>query len=66
MDIKLHAKLAAYTKIANINQLPKPTSADIGGFVRVGNDGQYIIYKTATENNIDELFDESATSVSDN
>ena len=60
MNIKLHAKLAAYTKVTNVNQFPEPTDADIGGFVGVGTDKQYTIFKNVSENKIDELFGEQS------
>lgn len=62
MNIKLHAKLAAYTKVTNVNQLPETTENDIGGFVGVGTDGQYTIFKNVNESRIDELFTANNTS----
>lgn len=60
MNIKLHAKLAAYSKVTNVNQFPEPTESDIGGFVGVGTDGQYTIFKNVTETKIDEMFEENS------
>lgn len=66
MNIKLHAKLAAYTKVTNVNQFPEPTSSDIGGFVGVGTDGQYTIFKNVSENKIDDLFEGEEIEVTSN
>ena len=63
MTINLHAKLAAYSKVASVQQFPEPTEADIGGFVGVGQDGQYTIFKNVAENKIDELFEEEIEDV---
>ena len=66
MNIKLHAKLSAYSKIAKVNELPEPTSSDIGGFLGVGTDGQYTIFKNVSENKIDDLFEGEEIEVTSN
>lgn len=66
MNIKLHAKLAAYSKISEIKnemELPEPTFSDIGGFVGVGVDGKYTIFKNVSQSRIDELFTEEGIEV---
>lgn len=66
MNIKLHAKLAAYSKISDIKTemgLPEPTPSDIGGFVGVGVDGKYTIFKNVSRSRIDELFTEEGIDV---
>ena len=63
MTINLHAKLAAYSKVTSINQLPEPTANDVGGFLGVGTDGEYTIFKNVSEQRIDEMFDENINQV---
>lgn len=63
MTINLHAKLAAYSKVTNINQLPEPTLDDAGGFLGVGIDGEYTIFKNVDEQKIDEMFTENSNQV---
>ena len=59
-DIKLRAKLRAYGKL-DISQdyLPHPTLDDAGKFLGIGTDGNYVLFDNATEDQIDEIINES-------
>ena len=59
-DIKLRAKLRAYGKL-DISQdyVPHPTLEDAGKFLGIGTDGNYVLFDNATEDQIDEIINES-------
>lgn len=57
MDIKIKAKLNAYSKIDNLNNLPTPTEEDKNSLLGLDNNGKYIFYKSVTKEYIDYLFD---------
>jgi hypothetical protein len=60
MDIKLRARLSAYSKISSIegvNQtLPLVGADDVGAVLGVGNDGNYTLLKSVSNDSVDEMF----------
>ena len=63
MDIKLHARLAAYSKIESLdsNKLPTPDSSNVGDIISVNINGNYTLIDSVTRDEIDTLFDGSIT-----
>lgn len=58
MKIKLHTKLAAYSRVASIDsKVPTPTSADAGKLLGVNASGQYEFISDVDNSQIDNLFD---------
>ena len=63
MKIKLHAKLAAYSKFKDPGSVfPTPTLEDSGKLLGVDDQGQYKFMADATEQQINELFDSTKIS----
>ena len=58
MDIKIRARLSAYSKIdSNISSnLPSPGTGSVGAIVGVGSDGTYTLFHNVDESNVDTLF----------
>lgn len=60
MDIKLRARLSAYSKIESVAQsssgTPIPDSSNAGSLVGVSKDGEYTLYSTVSKHEIDSLF----------
>jgi hypothetical protein len=60
MDIKLRARLSAYSKISSVEglntTLPQPSAEISGAVVGVGDDGQYTLFPTIKKENVDEMF----------
>ena len=60
MDIKLRARLSAYSKIESISGLnsntPVPDATAAGSVLGVNNTGNYTLFPTVTEAEIDKLF----------
>lgn len=60
MDIKLRARLSAYSRIESITQVsnntPTPDVNSAGSLVGVNKDGEYTLYKTVGKEEIDSLF----------
>ena len=62
MKIKLHAKLAAYSKVRSIEStLPSPTSSDAGKLLGINKAGEYALISDVADSAIDTLFNESNT-----
>lgn len=60
MDIKLRARLSAYTKIDSIENLntslPDPSLGNCGDVFGVGSNGEYTTYPSIRREDIDTLF----------
>ena len=60
MDIKLRARLSAYSKIESISGLnsntPVPDATSAGSVLGVNNSGMYTLFPTVKQEDIDELF----------
>ena len=60
MDIKLRARLSAYSKIESISGLnsntPVPDATAAGSVLGVNKTGNYTLFPTVTESEIDSLF----------
>lgn len=60
MDIKLRARLSAYSKIESINGLtsntPVPDATAAGSVLGVNNSGNYTLFPTVSHAEIDTLF----------
>lgn len=60
MDIKLRARLSAYSKINSISDvnsnIPLPEASDAGNVLGVGDTGNYTLFPPITEGDIDILF----------
>lgn len=60
MDIKLRARLSAYSKIESINGLnsntPVPDATAAGSVLGVNNSGNYTLFPTVSHAEIDNLF----------
>lgn len=68
MELKLRARLSAYSKVDSIgsNSLPDPSTGNVGDVLGVGSSGGYELVPTVTTSDIDELFaetDSKATSI---
>lgn len=61
MNIKLHAKLAAYSKVTSVTDLPDPAKASDGSVLGVTS-GSYVFFKDTDKSQIDLLFEESSSS----
>ena len=63
MDIKLNARLAAYSKIESLdsNKLPKPDSSNQGDILGVNGEGNYSLIDCVTNEAIDTLFNGQIT-----
>ena len=68
MDIKLRARLTAYSKVDSINNvnLPNPEVLDAGNILGVGEHGDYTLFPSIDIGKVDTLFtpEESSTIVS--
>ena len=59
MNIKLHARLSAYSKISSVKDiLPTPTAQDDKSILGV-RDGKYVLFKDTTPEQIDTLFEDT-------
>lgn len=58
MDIKLNARLAAYSKVDSFGSsiLPDPDSSNEGDILGVNSDGDYMLMDCVTKEAIDTLF----------
>lgn len=60
MDIKLRARLSAYSKIESLSGLnsntPVPDATAAGSVLGVNNSGNYTLFPTVSESEIDKLF----------
>ena len=57
MDIKLRARLSAYSKVSSIStQIPLPESSDSGSVLGVNESGKYELYPRVSHESIDSLF----------
>lgn len=60
MDIKLRARLSAYSKIESISGLnsntPVPDATSVGSVLGVNNSGMYTLFPTVKQEDIDGLF----------
>ena len=58
MDIKLNARLSAYSKVNTLdpNQLPLPTGGNAGDVLGIDNKGEYTLIDCVTNESIDSLF----------
>lgn len=60
MDIKIRARLSAYSKVSSIDsistELPLAGKSDAGSVVGVGEDGSYTLFPTSNKDSIDEMF----------
>lgn len=65
MDIKLRARLSAYSKIESINGLtsntPVPDATAAGSVLGVNNSGNYTLFPTVSHAEIDNLFGDVGT-----
>lgn len=65
MDIKLRARLSAYSKIESISGLnsgvPVPEATDTGAVLGVSDTGKYTLFPTVKETEIDSLFSDAPT-----
>lgn len=57
MDIRIKARLNAYAKIDNLNNIPTPTEEDKNSLLGIDSTGKYVFYKSITNEYIDYLFD---------
>lgn len=58
MNIKLHARLSAYSKIDSLNSpIPNPSNEDSGSVLGVDEFGKYTLFSATTPADIDTLFD---------
>ena len=58
MDIKLRAKLAAYSKVTSIgSNIPTPSVDNAGDVVGVNDEGKYTLFSKVTHEQIDSLFE---------
>ena len=55
MEIKLRAKLSAYSKV-NSAGVPIPDVADSGSVLGVNEAGQYAFFRNTKQEDVDELF----------
>ena len=63
MEIKLHARLKAYSKYnPEANTFPIPTEEDSGKFLGVNSQGEYVLFANASETKIDGLFNGTSNS----
>lgn len=59
MEIKLRAKLSAYSKVNSISSscnVPLPDVVDSGSVLGVNDAGQYTFFKNTKQEDVDELF----------
>ncbi len=67
MNIKLRARLTAYSKIETATDtqpsIPDATPESSGGILGVNSSGDYTIYPSVTKDDIDSLFNYSHTDV---
>lgn len=68
MDIKLRARLSAYSKIdpttsGGATSLPTPTPEDVGDVVGVDASGQYTLFPRVSKEQIDSLFNTPDTTI---
>ena len=60
MDIKIRARLSAYSRISSVEGLktniPDPTASDAGHVLGVGDTGSYTLFPSVTTTDIDGLF----------
>lgn len=60
MDLKLRARLCAYSKIESIqgvnSELPLPDESNAGSMIGVGNNGNYTLIGKATQSDFDTQF----------
>ena len=59
MEIKLRAKLSAYSKVNSISSscnVPVPDVVDSGSVLGVNDAGQYTFFKNTKQEDVDELF----------
>ena len=60
MDIKIRARLSAYSRISSVEGLktniPDPTASDAGHVLGVGDTGNYTLFPSVTTTDIDSLF----------
>ena len=63
MDIKLHARLCAYTKLDNTFPIVK--EGDAGKFVGVGLDNKYTLFDNAKSAEVNTLFTDEKPEISD-
>ena len=59
MDIKLRARLSAYSKVSSLSSvsLPNPLEGSVGDVVGVGDSGKYELFSKVTHEQIDSLFE---------
>lgn len=61
MDIKLRARLSAYSKIESLeglqNNIPVPDNGDYGSIIGVGENGKYTLFSRITTEDIDSQLD---------
>jgi len=64
MDIKLRARLSAYSKIESIssiaNNMPDASATEVGHVVGVGDNGQYTLFPPVGQAEVESLFDISS------
>ena len=60
MNIKLHARLTAYSRVNPNNGLPNPSDAEDRSILGV-HDGKYVFFNDVDKTQIDSLFDNSNT-----
>ena len=60
MDIKIRAKLSAYSRISSVEGLktniPDPTVSEAGHVLGIGDTGKYTLFPSITTEDIDRLF----------
>ncbi len=60
MDIKIRARLSAYSKISSVDgintQLPLVGEGDVGAVLGVGETGTYTLFPTVSKDKVDEMF----------
>lgn len=59
MDIRLRARLSAYSKVDSISSscnVPVPDVVDSGSVLGVNEEGQYTFFKNTKHEDVDELF----------
>lgn len=62
MDIRLRARLSAYSKVSDVSEtlIPDPDETFAGHVLGVGQEGTYSFLPRVSEDDIDELFSSSS------
>lgn len=58
MNIKLNARLCAYSKTSSLPNIPSPSEDNAGDVLGVGDSGSYEFFEKISQNKIDSLFND--------